>query len=104
VRGIELVQATADALVEMDELLPLLHDMEGVTSGSTIAPLAEAVLEGVARAGSQLAAGVVAQLRLASASRRRELAAKKRQETLAALGMQQVRLAVKWYISHCVPS
>lgn len=84
------MQDTANTLAAVDELLPLLHDMEGVTSGSTIAPLAEAVLEGVAKAGSPAVAETVKSLRSATASRRRELAARKRKETLAAMGMQQV--------------
>lgn len=94
-----MVQDTANTLAAVEELLPLLHDMEGVTSGSTIAPLAEAVLEGVAKAGSPAVAETVKSLRSATASRRRELAARKRKETLAALGMQQVL-----YCLYCPPS
>ncbi len=75
-------------------LLPLLHLLEGVAGGAVIAPLAEALLDALAAtdngAAGGAAAGVAAAvkgLREASKTRAKELAARRRQAMLSAMGM-----------------
>ncbi len=46
------LQATCDVLAEKVNLLPLLHQLEAVSSGSTIGPLAESLLEELQEAGA----------------------------------------------------
>lgn len=85
------LQATCEAVVEAQPaLLPLLHTLEGTSSGSQIAPLAETLLEEVAVYGGQKCSAAVFKLRNATKAAKKELAMKKRQAMLATLGLDMV--------------
>ena len=82
-------QDTARTLAEMPRLLALLHALEGPAGGETLAPLAEALLDALAGSGHDKAAATVGALRGATARRRAELAARRRQQMLASMAFSQ---------------
>ncbi len=76
-------------------LLPLLHLLEGVAGGPVVGPLAEGLLDALAAAAgaaSDLAAAV-AELRTATQRRAKELAARRRQAMLSAMGVSPASAA-----------
>ena len=83
------VQATCDTLAAMPTLLPLIHQLEAVSSGSTIGPLAETLLEELSEGGSPPVGGSIRGLRAATKAAMREKAMARRKAMLAALKMPQ---------------
>jgi len=63
--------------------------MEGAAGGGTLAPLAEALLDAVAESRCSEAAAQVEALRGATAKRRAELAARRREQMLASMSFSQ---------------
>ncbi len=95
--ALQLLVAVADgsggvaaALAALSQLLPLLHQMEGVAGGVAVGPLAEALLDGLAVAGSAAVSEAVSELRDATSREKKALALKKREAMLAKMGMMQV--------------
>ena len=82
-------QETARTLAEVPQLLALVHAMEGSAGGGTLAPLAEALLDALVESESSEAAAQVDALRSATAKRRAELAARRRQQMLASMSFSQ---------------
>jgi len=82
-------QGTARTLAEVPQLLALAHAVEGPAGGGTLAPLAETLLDAVAESGCSEAAAQVEALRGATATRRAELAARRRQQMLASMSFSQ---------------
>jgi hypothetical protein len=72
-------------------LLELAHALEGVHGGRELAPLAEGLLEVVSAAGGPEVSRRVGAMRGATRAAMRAVAARKREEMLAAMGMVQVR-------------
>ena len=73
-----LVQATSDMLADQRPLLPLLHQLEAVSSGSTIGPLSETLLEELQQSGSSGVGQAITQLRAATTAAMRVKATSKR--------------------------
>ena len=89
-------QDAARTLAAVPQLLALVHAVEGPAGGGTLAPLAEALLDAVAESGCSDAAEQVAMLRSATAKRRAEMAARRRQQMLASMSFSQARKESKW--------
>ncbi|KAK9817780.1 hypothetical protein WJX72_002069 [[Myrmecia] bisecta] len=87
-------QATAGCVAGQALLLPLLHQLEGVSGIDVkLGMAAEELLDGLVEAGGPQVASAIAALRTATRMRQKELADRRRQEMLASLGMQQVERA-----------
>ena len=84
------LQVGALALAREPKLLSLLHLLEGPANVQHIGMAAEVLLEDIAEAAGSEIQDEVDCLRSATRARMRELALRKRQATLAAMGMQQV--------------
>lgn len=82
-----LVQATSDMLAGQQQLLPLLHQLEAVSSGSTIGPLAETLLEELQQSGSRGVGQAITQLRVATKAAMKAKAMARRKAMLASLNM-----------------
>lgn len=88
-----LLQATCDSLAARPLLLPLIHQLEAVSSGSTIGPLAETLLEELLEGGSPSVGGSIRGLRTATKAGMRDKAMARRKAMLASLNMPQQRSA-----------
>lgn len=81
------MQATCDKLAGQQHFLPLLHQLEAVSSGSTIGPLAETLLEELQQAGSSHVGQAISQLRAATKASMKAKAMARRKAMLASLNM-----------------
>ena len=84
-------QGTARTLADVPHFLALMHAVEGAAGGETLAPLAEALLDTLEGSGQDEVAAAVAALRGATARRRAELAARRRQQMLTSMAFSQVK-------------
>ena len=78
-------QGTCDALAQTPGLLPLLHQLEAVSSGSVIGPLAERLLEELSGWGGQQVGEAIRVLRDATRAAKKKKAMARRQAMLASL-------------------
>ena len=85
-------QETARTLAGVPHLLALVHAVEGPAGGGTLAPLGEALLDALAASDCSEATALVQELRAATAKRRTELAARRRQQMLASMGFSQASM------------
>ncbi len=81
------MQATCDTLADKTDLLLLLHQLEAVSSGSTIGPLAEGLLGELQEGGGAQVGGAIKQLRAATKATMKEKAMARRKAMLASLNM-----------------
>lgn len=81
------VQATSDMLAAQQHFLPLLHQLEAVSSGSIIGPLAETLLEELQQSGSSAVGQAISQLRTATKAAMKAKAMARRKAMLASLHM-----------------
>lgn len=81
------VQATSDMLAAQQHFLPLLHQLEAVSSGSIIGPLAETLLEELQQSGSSGVGQAISQLRTATKAAMKAKAMARRKAMLASLNM-----------------
>ena len=81
------LQATSDMLAAQQQFLPLLHQLEAVSSGSTIGPLAETLLEELKQSGSSGVGQAISQLRTATKAAMKAKAMARRKAMLASLNM-----------------
>jgi len=82
-----MLQATCDMLAERANLLSLLHQLEAVSSGSTIGPLAESLLEELQEAGASHVGEAIKKLRAATKAAMKQKAMARRKAMLASLNM-----------------
>ena len=82
-----VLQATCNMLAEKVNLLSLLHQLEAVSSGSTIGPLAEGLLEELQEAGASPVGEAIKKLRAATKAGMKEKAMARRKAMLASLNM-----------------
>ena len=87
---------TAHAIISRPYILELLHHLEGTQGGSTLAPLAEHLLNALVAAGDLDATSRVTELRNITRQQMQEKAAKKRAALLKSMGMVQVNTRVKY--------
>ncbi len=74
-------------LAEKANMLSLLHQLEGVSSGSTIGPLAESLLEELQEAGASPVGRAIKKLRAATKAAMKQKAMARRKAMLASLNM-----------------
>lgn len=74
-------------LADQSNLLLLLHQLEAVSSGSTIGPLAESLLEELQAAGGAQVGGAINLLRAATKAAMKKKAMARRSAMLASLNM-----------------
>ncbi len=74
-------------LAEKVNLLSLLHQFEAVSSGSTIGPLAESLLEELQEAGASHVGEAIKKLRAATKAAMKQKAMARRKAMLASLNM-----------------
>lgn len=74
-------------LAEKADLLSLLHQLEAVSSGSTIGPLAESLLEELQEAGASPVGEAIRKLRAATKAAMKQKAMARRKAMLASLNM-----------------
>jgi len=74
-------------LAERANLLSLLHQLEAVSSGSTIGPLAESLLEELQEAGASHVGEAIKKLRAATKAAMKQKAMARRKAMLASLNM-----------------
>ncbi len=74
-------------LAEKVDLLSLLHQLEAVSSGSTIGPLAESLLEELQEAGASHVGEAIKKLRAATKAAMKQKAMARRKAMLASLNM-----------------
>ena len=82
-----VLQATCNMLAEKVNLLSLLHQLEAVSSGSTIGPLAEGLLEELQEAGASPVGEAIKKLRAATKAGMKQKAMARRKAMLASLNM-----------------
>ena len=81
------MQATADMLAAQQRLLSLLHQLEAVSSGPIVGPLAETLLEELQQAGGHLVGDAIVGLRAATKAAMKAKAMARRKAMLASLNM-----------------
>lgn len=74
-------------LAAQQQFLPLLHQLEAVSSGSIIGPLAETLLEELQQSGSSGVGQAISQLRTATKAAMKAKAMARRKAMLASLNM-----------------
>ncbi|KAL0024070.1 hypothetical protein WJX79_002966 [Trebouxia sp. C0005] len=79
--------ATCNMLAEKVDLLSLLHQLEAVSSGSTIGPLAESLLEELQEAGASPVGEAIKTLRAATKAAMKQKAMARRKAMLVSLNM-----------------
>ena len=82
-----VVQAISDLLAAQQQLLSLLHQLEAVSSGSIIGPLAETLLEELQQSGSSGVGQAISQLRAGTRAAMKAKAMARRKAMLASLNM-----------------
>lgn len=82
-----LMQASSDMLAAQQHFLLLLHQLEAVSSGSTIGPLAETLLEELHHTGSSSVGLAISQLRATTKAAMKAKAMARRKAMLASLNM-----------------